>query len=151
VLRLVERHLEGDHRARGMARDVSPIDAQVAQQRCAMIRVVGDRHLARRAAAPRIARSVVHEDAMPVGERRLSSQRREEVGTDAGVNEHHHIAGAADVVLELYVVEARTKPHRDLLSDPRRPTNALAAARARTTPFGVQIHIQYARPGRVRF
>jgi hypothetical protein len=53
-------------------------------------------------------------EAIPADESRLSEQRREPIGEDAGMNEQHRLPVSMKLVLKFNVVEYRSI-HLDLL------------------------------------
>jgi hypothetical protein len=100
----VQCQLERHARAGGVADDVRALDPEAAHQRAAVLRLLGEAERIRQAVAAGIAAAVVAEHGVAAGKSALFDQRPEEVGADAGVDEHDRLAGAADLVLELDAV-----------------------------------------------
>ena len=88
-----------------MPDDVRALDREVAHQRAAVLRLLREADRTGQAVAARVAAAVVAEHGVAAGENALLDQRREEVGADAGMDEHDRLAGAADLVLELDAVD----------------------------------------------
>jgi hypothetical protein len=96
-----------------VADEVGPLDPEVAQQRLALGGLLLNAHRAGHPAAAGVADPVVADQAVLVEEGRFLHQGQEPVRADAGVGQHHRLAGPADLVLELTpATEARSLGRR---------------------------------------
>jgi hypothetical protein len=107
-LREVERELERDRGARGVANDVRPGDPELTHEQPAVLCVErhGDRTVDRAAASEPGA--VVAEHAIPVRESRLVQKRLGPRRSDPPVDQHDGVAGAPKLVLQLEAVDRPT-------------------------------------------
>ena len=106
-LRRVERQLQGDDPAGGMADDVGTLDAEVPQQGAAVGRLLGETERRSDRAAAGVAASVVAHQAVAAVQGRLGAERRVRLGDQGTVDQQDRLAGARDLELKLRPVDAR--------------------------------------------
>jgi hypothetical protein len=100
----VERELQRDGDARGVADDVRPLDAQLAHEEPAVLGVIRHGHRPIDCAAAAEAGAVVCEQAV-AGEGGLVEERLDPGRAHAPVNEDDGLAGAPQRVLQLDPVD----------------------------------------------
>jgi hypothetical protein len=108
-VRRVERELEGDEGARGMAHDVRAFDAELAHEEPAVLRMVGHGDRPCDLAAAAEPRTVIAEQAVPIGERRLVQERFRPHRAHAPVDQNDRLPGSPQLVLELEPVDGRSR------------------------------------------
>ena len=106
----VQRQLEGDAAAVGVADDVRPFHAQVGQEGAGVGRLPGDARLGAGGRAAGEAAPVVADDAVAVGQRRLGQQRGEGVGKEGAMDQQNRLPGSRDDVLEFHAVDGDPMP-----------------------------------------
>lgn len=124
----IQSQLQGDIPAGRVTHDMSPGDPEMLHQEPAVRRLPREAHRTDDAAAAGTARTVVMHEAIPADESRLSEQRREPVGEDAGMNEQHRLPVSMKLVLKFYVVEYRSI-HLDLLASAVEDLTRVSVAR----------------------
>src|SRR5258708_5096236 len=96
----VEGELKGDGAAIGIADDVRPVHAEFPQERSTVPGLFGNADRTIRMSAGRKAATMVANQAVSLGQRRLGEQRSEDIGEDTAVNEDNRLTGAAVVILQ---------------------------------------------------
>ena len=116
-IREVERRLERDDGARGMADEVRPLDVQSAHESHAVLGVVGHADRPVDPAAGSETGPVVREEAKPLCEDGLAEQRLRPDGRRPPVDQDNRLARPLELVRELEIVDGRSLhlSHFDLL------------------------------------
>ena len=104
AVRMVERELDGDGGAAGVAGRMDALDAERVEERRSVGGVVGDGHGRRRVRAAAPAALVVPDQPEARDQRRLGDERQEAVG-EYGTDEQDRLAGSGHLVLELDAVD----------------------------------------------
>jgi hypothetical protein len=110
-VREVEGELERDHRARGVADDVRPVDAELAHQERAVLGVGRHGHGTRRRVAGGEAGAVVAQDPEAVGKGGLAHQRLAPRRAQPPVDQHDGVSPSPLLVLELETVDGCSLQH----------------------------------------
>ena len=100
----VQRHLQGDGAAAGVAGDVRPRHIEVLEQRRRVNHVIGDAHRRRGVRAPGPAALVVSDEAVAVRERAFGQERQKAV-CQHRADEQDRLAGSLDFVLQLHAID----------------------------------------------
>jgi chorismate-pyruvate lyase len=106
-VRGIQSQLERDIPAGRVTNNVCPRNAEMLHQESAVRHLLREAHRTCNTGAAGTAHTVVMHEAIPADESRLLQQRREPIGEDAGMNEHHRLAVSTELVVKLNAVEYR--------------------------------------------
>src|SRR5450759_3276525 len=106
-MRSIMRELQGDHRAGGVPHYVNSLHPEVIKQGSAVHRLIGDFDIALCLARLGVPDSVVTDDAVVLGQRRLARERTQAVRQDSAVDQDDGLPGPVGLVLEFGPVHPR--------------------------------------------
>lgn len=101
----IQGELEGHHPAVGVADDLRPVQAELAQHRSGIRGLVGDGARHRRTGATREAPAVIREEAVPPRERRLHPQQDEGVRDGGAMDEQNGLTASLGRDVKGYPVD----------------------------------------------